>query len=198
MGERNLYIIAGCNGAGKTTASFSILPEILECKEFVNADEIAKGLSPFQPEKVSFESGRIMLNRIDELFDGKENFAFETTLATKIYKQKVLKAQKDGYNVTLLFFWLSSIDLAKERVKMRVKEGGHNISEEVIERRYISGIVNLFDIYLPIVDQALIFDNSQGVHELIAEKNKEEIINILDFKKFNNLKEHYDKRRETK
>lgn len=81
---------------------------------------------------------------------------------------------------------------------MRVKEGGHNISEEVIERRYISGIVNLFDIYLPIVDQALIFDNSQGVHELIAEKNKEEIINILDFKKFNNLKEHYDKRRETK
>ncbi|SFJ76472.1 Predicted ABC-type ATPase [Myroides guanonis] len=147
MGERNLYIIAGCNGAGKTTASFSILPEILECKEFVNADEIAKGLSPFQPEKVSFESGRIMLNRIEELFDGKENFAFETTLATKIYKQKVLKAQKDGYNVTLLFFWLSSIDLAKERVKMRVKEGGHNISEEVIERRYISGIVNLFDIF---------------------------------------------------
>ena len=83
MKEKNLYIIAGCNGAGKTTASFTILPEILNCKEFVNADEIAKGLSPFQPEKVSFEAGRIMLKRIDELFLENENFAFETTLVTK-------------------------------------------------------------------------------------------------------------------
>lgn len=84
MSEKNLYVIAGCNGAGKTTASFTILPEILECKEFVNADEIAKGLSPFQPEKVAFEEGRIMLKRIDELFENDENFAFETTLATRI------------------------------------------------------------------------------------------------------------------
>ena len=83
--------LIGTNGAGKTTASFTILPEILDCKEFVNADEIAKGLSPFQPEKVAFESGRIMLNRIDELFSQNENFAFETTLATKTYKQKILK-----------------------------------------------------------------------------------------------------------
>ena len=119
MKEKNLYIIAGCNGAGKTTASFTILPEILDCKEFVNADEIAKGLSPFQPEKVSFEAGRIMLNRIDELFEQNENFAFETTLATKTYKQKILKAQENGYNTTLLFFWLKNSELAKERVKLR-------------------------------------------------------------------------------
>ena len=113
MKEKNLYIIAGCNGAGKTTASFTILPEILDCKEFVNADEIARGLSPFQPEKVSFEAGRIMLKRIDELFSENENFAFETTLATKSYKEKILKAQENGYFVTLLFFWLKNTELAK-------------------------------------------------------------------------------------
>ncbi|NMH26436.1 zeta toxin, partial [Flavobacterium sp. SE-s28] len=86
MIKPNLYIIAGCNGAGKTTASFTILPEILDCKEFVNADEIAKGLSPFQPEKVAFEAGRIMLQRVDHLLLEKQNFAFETTLATKSYR----------------------------------------------------------------------------------------------------------------
>ena len=88
-----LYIIAGCNGAGKTTASYTILPEILKCKEFVNADEIAKGLSPFQPEKVAIEAGRIMLNRIDELLNIKQDFAFETTLASKVYVNYVKKAQ---------------------------------------------------------------------------------------------------------
>jgi predicted ABC-type ATPase len=102
--KKNLSIIAGCNGAGKTTASFTILPEILDCKEFVNADEIAKGLSPFQPEKVSFEAGRIMLRRINELLGTNENFAFETTLATKSYKSKILeaKAKKLQCNLTFL------------------------------------------------------------------------------------------------
>lgn len=194
MKEKNFYIIAGCNGAGKTTASFTILPEILECKEFVNADEIAKGLSPFQPEKVAFEAGRIMLNRIEELFEQDENFAFETTLATKTYKQKIIQAQNKGYNTTLLFFWLQNSDLAKERVKIRVQEGGHNIPKEVIERRYLNGIINLFKIYLPIVDQVLIFDNSEGKHDLIAEKNLNEEINIINQKKYNELKNYYDKR----
>lgn len=166
MNEKNLYIIAGCNGAGKTTASFTILPEILDCKEFVNADEIAKGLSPFQPEKVAFEAGRIMLNRIDELFKNQETFAFETTLATKTYKQKIKYAKENNYNTTLLFFWLESSELAKERVRIRVNEGGHNIPNDVIERRYLNGIKNLFNIYLEIVDQILIFDNSEGKHIL--------------------------------
>lgn len=125
MEEKNLYLIAGCNGAGKTTASFTILPEILDCKEFVNADEIAKGLSPFQPEKVSFEAGRIMLHRINELLQQNENFAFETTLSTRSYKNKVLEAKRNYYNVTLLFFWLKNPELAIERVKTRVMEGGH-------------------------------------------------------------------------
>ncbi|KUG12313.1 zeta toxin [Elizabethkingia sp. HvH-WGS333] len=194
MNEKNLYIIAGCNGAGKTTASFTILPEILDCKEFVNADEIARGLSPFQPEKVAFEAGRIMLNRIDELFKNQETFAFETTLATKTYKQKIEYAKENNYNTTLLFFWLESSELAKERVRIRVNEGGHNIPKDVIERRYLNGIKNLFDIYLEIVDQILIFDNSEGKHILIAEKSYGEDIIIYDLEKFNNLKTYYDKR----
>ena len=195
MKEKNLYIIAGCNGAGKTTASFTILPEILNCKEFVNADEIAKGLSPFQPEKVSFEAGRIMLKRIDELFSEDENFAFETTLATKTYKEKVLNAKKSEYFTTLLFFWLKNTELAKERVKTRVSEGGHNIPEDIIERRYLNGIINLFDIYLPIVDQVLIFDNSEGKHKLIAEKNFGEEISIIKEKEFKEFKAYYDNRK---
>lgn len=192
MEERNLYIIAGCNGAGKTTASFTILPEILDCKEFVNADEIAKGLSPFQPEKVAFEAGRIMLNRVNELLLQRVNFAFETTLATKSYKNKVLEAKKSNYNVVLLFFWLKNPELAKERVKTRVFEGGHNIPTDVIERRYFKGIKNLFDIYIPITDQVLIFDNSEGKPQLIAEKSSTDQLMILDEKKFTELKKYYD------
>lgn len=193
MKEKNPYIIAGCNGAGKTTASFTILPEILDCKEFVNADEIARGLSPFQPEKVSFEAGRIMLKRIDELFSENENFAFETTLATKSYKEKILKDQENGYFVTLLFFWLKNTELAKERVKTRVLEGGHHIPDDIIERRYYNGTLNLFNIYLPIVDQLLIFDNSEGKHKLIAEKNDGEQISIIREEEFNQIRKYYEK-----
>ncbi|WP_426092611.1 zeta toxin family protein [Flavobacterium sp. DSR3-2] len=192
--NKNLYIIAGCNGAGKTTASFTILPEILNCKEFVNADEIAKGLSPFQPEKVSFEAGRIMLKRINELLETNQTFAFETTLATKSYKSKIAEAKKQKYNVTLLFFWLETVDLAIERVKTRVIEGGHNIETEVIKRRYINGIKNLFEIYLEIADEVLIFDNSFGVPELIAEKSLETEIKILSETKFYNLKKYWNER----
>jgi len=189
--KKNLYIIAGCNGAGKTTASFTILPEILDCKEFVNADEIAKGLSPFQPEKVSFEAGRIMLKRINDLLETDENFAFETTLATKSYKSKISEAKSKNYNVTLLFFWLQNVELAIERVKTRVTEGGHNIETEVIKRRYINGIKNLFEIYLPIADEVMIFDNSEGKHDLIAKKTLETGIDIYSQTKFSKLKNYY-------
>lgn len=180
MKEKNLYIIAGCNGAGKTTASFTILPDILDCKEFVNADEIARGLSPFQPDKVSFEAGRIMLNRIEDLFRDNQSFAFETTLATKSYKNKIIEAKQNGYEVTLLFFWLNNIDLAIERVATRVQEGGHNIPTDVIIRRYKRGISNLFDIYIPIVDEFMIFDNSDGKRDLVINKLKNSEIEIYD------------------
>jgi predicted ABC-type ATPase len=190
--KKDLYIISGCNGAGKTTASFTILPEILNCKEFVNADEIAKGLSPFQPEKVSIEAGRIMLERINDLLNSQENFAFETTLATRSYRSKIFLAKERGYNVTLLFFWLRNADLAIERVRTRVIEGGHHIETEVIKRRYKNGIKNLFEIYLPIADEIMIFDNSEGKHDLIAEKTIESEIEVLNKVKFNQLKSYYD------
>ncbi|WP_297976830.1 zeta toxin family protein [uncultured Capnocytophaga sp.] len=183
-----LYIIAGCNGAGKTTASFTILPEILGCKEFINADEIAKGLSPFQPESVAVQAGRIMLARMDELLQKGETFAFETTLATKSYKQKIEWAQANGYEVTLLFFWLDSPNIAKERVAQRVAEGGHSIPLETIERRYYNGIANLFTIYIDIVDICYIFDNSEGRKELIAQKERHKDIVIYNNDKFNLMK----------
>lgn len=194
MAEKNLYIIAGCNGAGKTTASFTILPEIIHCKEFVNADEIAKGLSPFQPESVAFEAGRIMLNRINELLQNSNSFAFETTLSTRSYKKKIEQAKQKGYVVTLLFFWLKNVELAKERVKVRVDEGGHNIPDDVIERRYVKGLVNLFSIYLPIVDGALLFDNSFGRYDLIAQQTIDKKIEIVDKNRFEELKKCYDNR----
>jgi predicted ABC-type ATPase len=176
----NLYIIAGCNGAGKTTASYTVLPDILDCKEFINADEIAKGLSPFQPEKVAIQSGRIMLKRIDELLVSKADFAFETTLSSKSYVNTVKEAQEYGYNVTLVYFWLNSVDLAKERVKVRVSEGGHNIPTETIERRYKLGLENLFKLFIPVVDSWMIFDNSSNDSNLISEGGRDEENKVYD------------------
>ncbi len=178
MKSKTIYIISGCNGAGKTTASYTILPEILNCKEFVNADNIAAGLSPFQPEKVAFEAGRIMLERIEYLLEANETFAIETTLATKIYKSKLLNAIANGYNVKLLFFWLPNVEMAIDRVAIRVSDGGHNIPVDVIKRRYLRGIENLFEIYLPLCNEWAVFDNSDGEPLMIAQgiKSKIEII----------------------
>jgi len=164
----NLYIIAGCNGAGKTTASYTILPEILHCREFVNADSIAAGLSPFNPESVALEAGRIMLQRIHQLKNDKIDFAFETTLSTRSYTSFVKSAQADGYIVTLLYFWLRSPQLAWQRVAGRVREGGHNIPTDIITRRYYRGIFNLFNLYIPICNNWMIIDNEDVTPEIIA------------------------------
>ena len=193
--SKQLYIIAGCNGAGKTTASFTILPEVLDCKEFINADEIAKGLSPFQPESVAMQAGRIMLARMDELLQKGETFAFETTLATKSYKQKIEWAQANDYEVTLLFFWLDSPNMAKKRVAQRVAEGGHSIPSETIERRYHNGIANLFAIYIDMVDICYIFDNSEGERTPIAKKYKGEKEIIYNTDLYNQMKDSYEKER---
>jgi predicted ABC-type ATPase len=167
----NLYIIAGCNGAGKTTASMTVLPEILNCYEFVNADEIARGLSPFQPEKVAIEAGRIMLNRLNQLVGSGVDFAFETTLATRSYVSFIEKAKIKGYTVILVFIYLKSMQLAKKRVNQRVISGGHNIPIDVIERRYESGLKNFQNLYLPISDQWYCFDNTKDNPYIVAEGN---------------------------
>ncbi|MBR6602117.1 MAG: zeta toxin family protein [Bacteroidaceae bacterium] len=170
--SKNLYIISGCNGAGKTTASYTVLPKILECKEFVNADEIAKGLSPFNPESVAFEAGRLMLQRIDDLLEGNVTFAIETTLATKSYVNLVRRAQSMGYFVHLIFFWLESPELAINRVAERVSKGGHNIPQDVIRRRYVAGIANLFGRFMDEVDLWMIYDNSRTPRTFVAKGGK--------------------------
>jgi predicted ABC-type ATPase len=184
--ETTIYIISGCNGAGKTTASLTILPEILNCKEFVNADNIALGLSPFQPEKVAFEAGRIMLERIDTLLKLNENFAFETTLSTKSYKHRLLEAKQNGYTVKLLFFWLPTIEMAINRVALRVSEGGHNIPKGIIARRYSRGIENLFKIYIPLCDSWMLLDNEEQP-EIIANGSNNQETKIFDKTKWNQI-----------
>ncbi|MBX2964700.1 MAG: zeta toxin family protein [Cyclobacteriaceae bacterium] len=174
----NLYIIGGCNGAGKTTAAYTVLPEMLNCREFVNADEIARGISPFQPERVSFQAGRIMLNRIKELIEEGVDFAFETTLSTKSYTTVIKTALSKGYKVTLIFFWLESPELAKERVKFRVANGGHNIPDDIIVRRYFRGLKNFFTLYLRLTHTWLVYDNSASLPELIARGEDDDFVVI--------------------
>ena len=174
--SKNLYIIAGCNGAGKTTASFTILPEIWHCKEFVNADEIARGLSPLNPESVAMQAGRIMLERIDELLERGQSFSIETTLATRSYVQLVKHAKASGYTVTLLFFWLNSPEVAIRRVAKRVSEGGHNIPTDVIRRRYRLGLSNFFNLYKDLVDTWALVDNASNPRQVVA--TDEEILNV--------------------
>lgn len=169
MEDKNLFIISGCNGAGKTTTSYSVLPNLLNCRQFVNADEIAKGLSPFDPESVAIQAGKLMLSRIEELLLADETFSIETTLATRSYAQLVKRAQKKGYKVTLLYFWLNSPELAAMRVARRVREGGHNIPRDVIFRRYKNGLKNLVEIFVPIVDSWMMLDNGVEPREIIAE-----------------------------
>ena len=189
----NLYIIAGCNGAGKTTASMTVLPEILNCYEFVNADEIARGLSPFQPEKVAIEAGRIMLNRIKHLVETGEDFAFETTLATKSYVSFIQKAKERGFKVTLIFVYLNSVELAKQRVKDRVLKGGHHIEAEVIERRYHAGLKNFLHLYIPHCDLWMLVDNSLENFELneIASGELNEIKSVANYIVWNQILESY-------
>lgn len=188
--SKNLYIISGCNGAGKTTASYTVLPEILNCKEFVNADEIARGLSPFNPESVAIEAGRLMLQRIDFLLEKDTSFSIETTLSTKSYINLVRRAQEKGFSVRILFFWLNSPELAIRRVAERVAKGGHNIPEPIIRRRYTAGLNNLFNLFMDQVDYWDIYDNSDYPRKQIAcgGKNAKTIINedIL----FNQLKRY--------
>lgn len=176
----NLYIISGCNGAGKTTASYAMFPKMLDCKEFINADEIAKGLSPFQPEKVSIEAGRLMIMRMNEMLRMKEDFAIETTLATKSYANLIRRAHQEGYFVTLIFFWLESVELAIRRVEQRVRFGGHFVPEEVIYRRYYAGIRNLFSLFIPISDYWILINNSTDPFRLIAEGKKNIITDLHD------------------
>lgn len=190
MADKHIYIISGPNGAGKTTASYTVLPKILQCKEFVNADEIARGLSPFNPESVAIEAGRLMLKRISELLQRNESFSIETTLSTRSYFRLVEKAHSQGYDVTLLFFWLKSPLQAIERVAERVAKGGHDIPKDIIVRRYWEGLDNLFKIYMPIVDTWILVNNGETPRSIVATGGKDQTTIIKDNKHFKTIEEY--------
>lgn len=174
----DLYIIAGPNGAGKTTASMTILPNHLQIDEFVNADSIAVGLSPFKPEEVAVQAGKLMLNRIENLLSESRSFAIETTLSSRNYLKLISQAQSKGYTVNLIYVWLKSVEQAKLRVRYRVLNGGHNIPPETIERRYYRSLDNLVNNYINVCDNWFILDNSSLTSSFVAEGglNKELII----------------------
>ena len=186
----NLFIISGCNGAGKTTASMTVLPETLQCHEFVNCDEMAKGLNPLNPDSAKVAAARLMLPRIRRLIAHDADFAIETTLATKSYHALVKNAQEKGYDVKLLYFWLQSPELALQRVAERVKNGGHNVEELIVRRRYAAGIRNLFKLYRPVVDYFILIDNSVMPREVIAEGNIHDAVKVYNEEKIKKLRQY--------
>lgn len=175
-----VFIIAGPNGAGKTTVAMSLFPDLLECMEYVNADSIATGLSPFQPDSVVIEAGKLMLQRINKLAAENKSFAFETTLASKNFARLLKQWKGIGYKINLIYVWLKNSALAIDRVKERVLSGGHSIPEDTIKRRYYRSICNLFELYLPVVDNACIFDNSYGQSRVVAQKESSGELEVLD------------------
>lgn len=170
---KDLVIIGGPNGAGKTTAAHRLLPEGLNIREFVDADAIARGLWPLDPEGHAVAAGRLMIRRIRELAKSGESFAFETTCAGRSHLQLLQECRGMGYRLTLLFLWLSSARLALNRVRKRVSQGGHSIPVDVIIRRYHAGLRNMRHLYLPAVDTFSIYDNSRRNAVLIAERTSE-------------------------
>ena len=163
-------IIGGPNGAGKTTAARRVFPLQMATREFVNADEIARGLSPFNPESAALAAGRLMLDRMSELVRRGESFVVETTCAGQSNLNFMRKCKADGWTIGLMYFWMQSPEAAVRRVARRVGEGGHNVPADAIERRYWSGLSNVRRHCLPLADFAIIRDNTDGGRVLIAEK----------------------------
>lgn len=181
-----LHIISGCNGSGKTTASYNTLPTILDCWQFVNSDEFAKTFSPFNPSAASITASRYMLMKINYLLGRYEDFSIETTLATRSLVHIIKEAQSLGYEVSIIYFYISSPELAIKRVQARVASGGHNIPDDTVRRRYYMGIKYFFEIYKNLCDNWMIVDNSESPFTLIAEGNKK-MSHILDNDTFNNI-----------
>lgn len=177
-----LYIIAGPNGAGKTTFAREFLPDA-KCIEFINADLIATGLSPFSPESVALEAGRLMLERIHKLTELERDFAIETTLSGRTYVALIQQMRSRGYRVAMSFLWLPSPELSILRVADRVRKGGHHVPDDDVRRRYFRGIQNLFHLYRPLVDSWAIFDNSASVPRRIASK-EQGVLTIYDSETF--------------
>jgi predicted ABC-type ATPase len=166
-----IYVIGGANGSGKTTVALDVLP-ILGVLEYVNADAIATGLSPFNPESMNIQAGRLMLERIEALSEAGADFAFETTLAARTFAPFLRNCKAKGYIINLLYFWLPSPDLAVQRVAWRVASGGHSIPETVIRRRYERGRRNLTELYMLLCDGWIVYDNSGVNLKIVAQRKR--------------------------
>ncbi len=186
MNRPQLYIIAGPNGAGKTTFAKEFLPQYAKCPNFINADMIAQGLSPFSPEVVAIKAGRILLEQIQEYSNKKLDFALETTLSGKTYVSLFKKLKKKGYVLHLFFLWIPNASLALERIKERVTKGGHNIPAGDVKRRLTRSIHNFFSIYGPLVESWSLFDNSNIKPHLIAKKERGRLT-VYDEKTFKTI-----------
>ena len=174
-----LFIIAGPNGAGKTTYVRDFLPQEMQCHEFVNADLIAAGLSPFAPDRASFAAGRIMLMRLRELAERREDFAFETTLSGRAYALLLRDLRTAGYRIRLDFLWISDLSIARSRVRQRVMKGGHDIPEDVQSRRFHLGIRNLAELFRPLLDHWRLYDNT-GCQPYPVAEEKDGVLAVSD------------------
>jgi predicted ABC-type ATPase len=170
--EKKSYIIAGPNGAGKTTFIREFLPDEAACLNFINADLIAEGLAPFQPETVALKAGKIMIQQMKEFVSKGKSFAVETTFSGKDYVERIQNWKALGYKIIIYYFKLNSVEVSVERVKRRVAQGGHNIPEHVIRRRYERSWTNFQQIYKLLTDKWILFDNSYNFPVLI-EKSEE-------------------------
>jgi predicted ABC-type ATPase len=168
----HICIIAGPNGSGKSTCGPAILQNHLQVSKFVNADTIAAGLSAFQPAEVALEASRIMLNRLKELAERRENFAFETTLSSRSFAPWIARLQESGYHFSLVYFWLQNERLAVARVAERVRLGGHGIPENVIKRRFTRSLLNFFTLYQPLADEWCVYDNSEANNVTLVARGK--------------------------
>ncbi|MDO9572499.1 MAG: zeta toxin family protein [Candidatus Omnitrophota bacterium] len=185
MKTKNVYIIAGPNGSGKTTFANEFLPEYAKCPNFVNADLIAKGLSPFYPRAAAIKAGRLVLEQIRSLAEKNVDFAFETTLSGKSYVRLIEALKNKGYTINLFFLWIPNADFALGRIKDRVASGGHDVPAVDVKRRFNRGIYNFFKYYKPLSDTWLLFNNADAIPRLIA-KEKDEKTDVID-------KEMYEK-----
>lgn len=178
--DRDIFIIGGPHGAGKTTAARVLLPGFLHERCFLNADDIAREISPGDPEAAALPAARLLLKRMHRLIFEERSFALETTCAGKSYVRVLEQCRNEGWRVALLYLWLPSAELSVRRVARRVAEGGHGIPLEVIHRRYRAGIWNMHNLYLPLADEAEIYDNSLSPRILIAQKRKKQPLEICD------------------
>lgn len=172
-----LLIIAGPNGAGKTTFANTYLPEFTKVREFVNADLIAKGISPFAPERALIEAGRILLDRVHHLINDRMTFALESTLSGRSYLDLLLKSKANGYTIAIYYIYLDSVELSMNRIAERVQRGGHDVPEDIVSRRYKRSLSNFINGYLQLADRWRLYDNSSTEYKLIAmETNGEKTV----------------------